>query len=65
MCNQLQSIMITIIIGPNPVADPGGVHRVQVNPPLPDIACVLFEFNTMLFTFKVCLGMLLKLAKAS
>ena len=47
------------------VADPGGVHRVQVNPPLPDIACVLFEFNTMLFTFKICLGMLLKLAKAS
>ena len=47
------------------VADPGGVYRVQVNPPLSDIARVLFEFNTMLFTFKICLGLLLKLAKAS
>ena len=48
------------------VADPwgGGVHRVQVNPPLPDIAYVLFQFN-MLFIFKIWLGMLLKLAKAS
>ena len=57
LCIRVQSFVHDCIYGLKglytSVADPGGAHRVQVNPPLPDIACVLFEFNTMLFTFKM------------
>ena len=50
------------------VADPGGGGGSQgaSEPPFARyIEYVLFQFNTMLFIFKIWLGMLLKLAKAS